>query len=167
MKKWRLRENLPNVTEGLHKVLADERCATVRRRNGQFKGATPALSRRLAAGHCATATAASVAGLAARAAAAGRAGTAAVGAAAAVLEVEEAFLRVEGGRRRIVVLILVVERVHLVYVLLIVATLVAVSVDHAVPGRAESQAHNAILICYRQDGFGILPVLGTHRNLLK
>ena len=141
---------LPDIAERLHEILADEGGAAVRRRHGQFEGATPALAGRPAAGRRAAATAASVASVTARAAAAGRAGPAPVRAAPAVLQVEEAFLRVERGGRRVVVVtlcVLVVERVHLVDVLLLL--LVAVRVNHAVAGRAESQSNNAILVGYR------------------
>lgn len=73
---------LPNITEGLHEIFADEGSTAVCGWHGQFECSTPALARRPAAGRRAAATAAGVAGVAAGAAAAGRAR--AVGTAAAV-----------------------------------------------------------------------------------
>lgn len=139
---------LPNVAESLHEILADESGAAMPRRNGQFKCAAAALAHRPAAGRRAAAAAARIASVAAGATATSRARTASIGAAAAVLQIEEALLRVEGGRGRVVVA-LIVERVHLVDVLMIVGRLVAVRVHHAVAGRTESQANNAVIISYR------------------
>lgn len=143
-------KNAPNVAERLHEILADERGAAVHRRHSQFKGATFTLTGRPAAGRRATATAASVASVTARAAAAGRTGTTAVRATTAVLHIEEALFRVEGGSVRIVVdLIVVVESVHLIDVLLLViGSFVAVSVQHTVTGRTESQTDDTIFIGY-------------------
>jgi len=65
-----------------------------------------------------------------------------------VLQIEETFFRVEGGGGRVVVAV-IVERVHLVDVLLVVGRLVAVCVHHTVTRRTESQSNNAILVGYR------------------
>lgn len=141
--------SLPNVAERLHEILADERGAAMPRWNCQFESAAAALANRPAASRRAPATAARVSRVTAGATAAGRARAAPIGAAPAVLQVKETFFRVEGGGGRVVVAV-IVERVHLVDVLLlVVGRLVAVCVHHTVTRRTESQSNNAILIGYR------------------
>lgn len=86
---------------------------------------------------------------------------------------EETLLGVEGGHCWVIVvvdLVLVVERVHLVDVLLLllllVGRLVAVRVEHAVAGRTERQSDDTFLVGHWKNGFLVLPVLCSERNLI-
>lgn len=93
-----------------------------------------------------------------------------------MLQVEEALLGVEGGGHdhcRIVViaasLIFIVERVHLIDVLLLLVvgggSFIAVSVQQTVASRTECQTDNTFFIGHRQTRLVVLPVLRAQRNL--
>ena len=146
--EWFEKFVIPNVTERLHEILANERSAAMPRWDGQFKSAAAAFANRPAASCRTSTTAARVSCITARTTAASRAWATSIGTASAVLQIEETFFRVEGGGGWIVVA-LIVESVHLVDVLMIVGCLVAVCVHHTVTRRTESQSNNAILVGYR------------------
>ena len=147
---------VPDVAEGLHKVLADEGHSAVSGRYGQSEGAAASLSRNAAAAAVrrAAAAAARVAVVAARAAALP----------VAVLQIVQAALfRLHVGVVA-VALVVHVQLVHFVDVLLLLLLLLIRVVRHQVVARwTERQPHDAVLL-FRQDRFVVLPVLQPNSN---